>query len=576
MTLHHNGNAIAPLVRYGIHHESTSMNKSKVLVPMESSNIDKSENAPSLSPCPLCDEVPLHNDETANNKYPVLCSTAECNYNLCSECLSQLLTDSQEKSPLQGSDGNKFNLKLHCPNCRGHFCVKLEDVLLLRRAEVWSELKNVNDMDLSASDLREKHYWDEERLQKLKLAETRYSNDSIAVMDAYTKDDETLSGSISVRSTICNKSVQSSRNETQQKIMKELDNMMLAGLEDTMTEAERKYLISFMTSGCPNKLAQAAELVVSLTELKNTQILTSLTLTQTFDPTPTPSIPMNRFNSTPRPSTAPSFDISNGHAFTRAKSMQKPKKKQLPFRPQSIMRQGASIGYVRGGLSTSSLTARNPSHRTSVDESRQWRRLYPLPIRMPHAYSIPLDFDPYLRWGSNLSFLDDFETFGSFHKPPKSKNMRENIVKDAFERLSVGMFNNIWKEPIAVHHVHGLRNLLSGTSTREGSSALNVPYRRVIVSCVRGPLRQTGIQVGDVVTHVNGEAFDGSAEKLRWIMSSMRSDENLLERTRRGIVYPKMQIVVNAEIGTAEVLRLRSNAAKAALERSSGGVIPSS
>jgi len=201
-----------------------------------------------------------------------------------------------------------------------------------------------------------------------------------------------------------------------------------------------------------------------------------------------------------------------------------------------------------------------------MKEVLRWKRSYPLPIRMPHAYSIPLDFDPYLNWGSNLSFLDDLKSFIGFHAPSEHKKRRANIVKDAFSRLSVGMRNKIWKAQVAVHHVKAVNNLLVGSRTNETSSLDKVPHRRIIVSCVRGPLRQTGIQVGDVVTHVNGEAFHGNAEKLRCMMNFMRREENI-EYTRKGIaVYPKMQIVVNAEIGTAEVLRLRSQAVKMTLD----------
>lgn len=136
-------------------------------------------------------------------------------------------------------------------------------------------------------------------------------------------------------------------------------------------------------------------------------------------------------------------------------------------------------------------------------------------------------------------------------------------MKDAFERLSVGMWNNISREPVAVHNITGVNNLLAGPLRPDSAPAL--PFRRVLISSVRGELRQTGLQVGDVVTHVNGEAFDGSAEKLRCLIMRYRENESF--KHKYGTVYPKMQIVVNAEAGTAEVLRLRSDTAKAALKK---------
>lgn len=577
MTLHRhsNGDTRAQVIRQHAHHASTTMSKSRSTLP----NIDETSrqiNNTTLSlssPCELCDVIPSQNANAANDKYPVLCSTEKCQYNICSFCISQLLSNSRDESPLQASDGNHFNLKLQCPNCRGDFCVSLEDVLLLRRGEVWKlELENVSDMELSASDLREKYIWDQKLIEELRLAGTRYVKVSKTALDPC--DSDTLSEDLSLESTMSDESVLSPpspppppppppRNSMQLKITKELDNMLLAGLEDTMTTEEQIYITSFMTSGCPDKLAQAAELVSSIAEVRSSQLLTSLTLTQTFDPTP--SVPMTQGNFTPRPLNGQTFGgLSQPAQFTRAKSMSQTPKQKLPFRAQPISHQGKSIGYARGGISTSSATARNPSSRAStLGEIRQWRRSYPLPVRMPHTYSIHLNFDPYSRWGSNVTFLDDMESFANFHSPPGKRKTKQNIVKDAYERLTVGMWNNICRERIAIHHINGVNNLLAGPTRPDFAPVL--PFRRVLISSVRGELRQTGLQVGDVVTHVNGEAFDGSAEKLRCLI--MRYKEKETFKHGNEIVHPKMQIVVNAEAGTAEVLRLRSETARAALKK---------
>jgi len=570
MTLHRHNNSDTreQVILHHAYHASTIKNKSRSTRSAALANIDetssKSNNTtlPLSSPCELCDVTPSHTAEAANDKYPVLCSTLECQYKICSFCLSQLLSNSREESPLQASDGNKFNLKLLCPNCRGHYCVSLVDVLLLRRRQVWRhELENSNDMELSASDLREKYIWDEKLIEELRLAETRYVKNSKAALDPCA-DTGSLCETVSLDATMSEESVPPPDNLSA-KITKELDNMLLAGLEDTMAEEEHTYITSFMTSGCPEKLAQAAELLSSIAEVRNSQLLTSLTLTQSFDPTP--SVPMNRGSSTPRPSTGQSFDgLSHPAQFTRAKSMSPPLKKNLPYRAQPVSRHGKTMGYVRGGISTSSATARNPSNRATTEgDIRHWRRSYPLPVRMPHSYSIHLNFDPYSIWGTNLTFLDDMESFANFHTPPGKRKMRQNIVKDAFERLSVGMWNNISREPVAVHNITGVNNLLAGPLRPDSAPAL--PFRRVLISSVRGELRQTGLQVGDVVTHVNGEAFDGSAEKLRCLIMRYRENESF--KHKYGTVYPKMQIVVNAEAGTAEVLRLRSDTAKAALKK---------
>jgi len=85
---------------------------------------------------------------------------------------------------VDGANDDKNNefvaCQLDCPKCVKPFCVSVEDVLMLRRAVVWKRaLKGMNDEELNASELREKYYWNETRLDELKLAETRYANESI-------------------------------------------------------------------------------------------------------------------------------------------------------------------------------------------------------------------------------------------------------------------------------------------------------------------------------------------------------------------------------------------------------------
>merc|ERR1719491_2188216 len=85
-------------------------------------------------------------------------------------------------SPHAGANSDKstnepVDLQLNCPKCKQPFCVSVEDVLMLRRAVVWRRaLRNVKDQELSASELREKYYWNETRLSEMKLAETCYEN----------------------------------------------------------------------------------------------------------------------------------------------------------------------------------------------------------------------------------------------------------------------------------------------------------------------------------------------------------------------------------------------------------------
>ena len=71
----------------------------------------------------------------------------------------------------------------------------------------------------------------------------------------------------------------------------------------------------------------------------------------------------------------------------------------------------------------------------------------------------------------------------------------------------------------------------------------------MIVGSVRGQAGKSGIMRGDVVTHVNGEAFGGDASMLNSLLA--RAYE---EHGDDG----EVMMVVNAEECTAEALRLRS------------------
>jgi C-terminal processing protease CtpA/Prc len=72
-------------------------------------------------------------------------------------------------------------------------------------------------------------------------------------------------------------------------------------------------------------------------------------------------------------------------------------------------------------------------------------------------------------------------------------------------------------------------------------------WRRIVISSIQGPISRLGIRPGDVITHINGEAFHGNSEGLRFFLSKQRGNP--------------VQIVVNAERGVAEALRLRSQCA---------------
>ena len=81
------------------------------------------------------------------------------------------------------------------------------------------------------------------------------------------------------------------------------------------------------------------------------------------------------------------------------------------------------------------------------------------------------------------------------------------------------------------------------------------PKPRVKIASIRGQAGRVGLQKGDVITHVNGEEFRGTAADLKGLIASFHADRS--DRT--------FQLVVNADESTACVLKLRSIACQTAM-----------
>lgn len=179
-------------------------------------------------------------------------------------------------------------------------------------------------------------------------------------------------------------------------------------------------------------------------------------------------------------------------------------------------------------------TAAARASRLRAAELEARRRLHPLPARMPRFASLR-PFDPTSR-GATLTFADD-EWDGSIADAFGAGSGRWSAAGGAASRLGTA-------EREGVQNV-----LLAGTGGSEHATHISSPRGRVVVASVSGRAGRQGVQRGDVVTHVNGEAFDGTADDLtEWIQ----------KEAERGGGHGAMQFVVNAEECTAEALRLRA------------------
>jgi hypothetical protein len=151
-----------------------------------------------------------------------------------------------------------------------------------------------------------------------------------------------------------------------------------------------------------------------------------------------------------------------------------------------------------------------------------FRKRHPLPARMP-KYVVLKVFDAKK---NTLTFKND-EWDGS--------------IVDAYTRVKAPAKKN--------PAVDRILSLADGEFCGE-------PKARVKIHSVKGEAGRLGLQKGDVVTHVNAEPWEGTAEALSDFITGMFEDNHA----------QTFSIVVNAEPATAEVLKLRGQACQLLLE----------
>jgi len=466
---------------------------------------------------------------TEDTIYPLQCETKVCHFNMCYSCTEKLLIASHQ-GPQMASDGNVFVNKLQCPICRGAFLVGLEDILLLRESDQQGRLKLVKDSELNAKDLRKKYNVSDEKLNDIDRAKDVYLRATMKRSGIVEDDIERYMSKLDVKESQTKSDIAMSDRK---KKIEYIDQMVLCGLESSMSKAERDFVVQLMTSGCTNKLVQAAHLFSSIIRMNAQKRREGMA--------------------------ASSLQRTRSIGTTSASHIVSHKRPSQPYiRPQS-----PSYSFRMSSASLLTKRCPPPSFETETKQRLKWSNLYPLPFRMPRANRLVMDFDPRDPRQSLIRFLDDEESLSFLkYNTTYSKMSFENrceLIRDAFSTFSVSpRGGTIIKkdgsrfdgaENILLHLEHNIEDRLE--------SDCKVPWRRVFVSFVHGTLqRKTGLRVGDVVTHLDGEPFDGNAEKLRFLLAAKRRGETI------GGDVPTVEIVTNADISVAEVLRLRSLAAR--------------
>merc|ERR1719329_494808 len=126
----------------------------------------------------------------------------------------------------------------------------------------------------------------------------------------------------------------------------------------------------------------------------------------------------------------------------------------------------------------------------------------------------------------------------------------DGSIADAFARVNISRNSTVTKKLLT--NIEGVNNVLNAGESQEFSddatSTISKPINRVLITKVKGEAGKQGAQSGDVVTHLNGELFEGNAKDLRSMIIEFS------ELSKNG----DLTFVLNAEQSVAEALRLRS------------------
>ena len=461
----------------------------------------------SSSCCPIC----LAEMEPSDGAYPMLCPT-RCGYNFCADCAASLVASSKDDYQ-EASDGNvAVKVRLQCPQCRGDLSATIGEALLLRKhaAVTRRGYAATPDSELSALELRIKHEGVATEA-RLALAHKVYREGAAEI--GMELGEEARQGIRNAERPAGEEALGVDEHE-EAVVALPIDETLFNGLEFAMTEEEQQYVTTMMVSGDPAQLAQAAQILAGISELMMKGV--------------TPS--MRRQKEARKGEVA--VGTARSSAATRGKSG------GTSQNGKSSWARGAAsnAGAVGRALAMAETDATRAQAKREAEIAAH-RRMHPLPSRMPRHVTLNA-FDPAQsprRWGDSkcpLTFADD-EWDGS--------------IADAFARVSIGRGGKVVKGSIDKTRQKGVHNVLVAGGGSKHETHLSSPSGRVVVASSFGQAGRSGIQKGDVVTHINGEDFIGNSDCLRALIAQIWAQEG---------EAGTFSLVVNAEPCTAEVSRI--------------------
>lgn len=301
----------------------------------------------------------------------------------------------------------------------------------------------------------------------------------------------------------------------------EPDSTLLGGLDAFMTEEEQKFITAQLISGETAKLAVAFEMMHYISALSREGIKPNLKRQRSrMSIARCPSMKRSMLESIKEV-------IREGNEARRLEEEREARTAVGVVASQfHAAAKNVNFGCVAAGRRNKKMLA-----DMEVKKRMEYMRLHPLPLRMPkYAEATASTVVPF-----GMTFLDD---------------TWDGTVLDAFSKITVSksLLGNI---TISKQHAEsgGVRRVIDAVSARlprsNGKGYIDSARPRVIVASINREMGHQGVVRGDVVTHFNGEEFQGTASEQTELTSNRYEGEVLT-------------FVFNADAAVAEALKRRS------------------
>lgn len=487
----------------------------------------------------------------ADLAHPLMCSSSQCCYNFCCNCIESLI-EQKQATGLTFDDGDDTDEELqsrhhsedvilHCPNCRSDLGHTICDTILLRKVdqvptasdsdeEIIKRLALKKAMDADVTILceiaqareREARFWEK------KFAATRESSDSNADQtedhpreEQREEECDEWGFEVDIR-TGAHESIKLPKEMLPFSVFQtnqiKADRTLLGGLESAIPREDQVQLTRMLVSGDTSELAKAAEILSTVAE--SVHILRSdsnggvsvggggkatISSTASLPPQPMPR----------RSSIYNWIEVGKKARSPSSSSRKQNSNAEVPSYHQNY------IPY------TKSYTIKATKHRQIERQLREklaFMRRHPLPVRMPKYAEFTIQFDDSpeqldvsqivkslpVRFCNDTwdgTVIDAFSKIYVSHKSLKSTRNGKNYAPTLPKSTFIDNYSVSHKR----QETEGIRNILDGglrpgSSSNRGDVRIDTPHRRVLIAAVVDPSASLqGVLKGDVATHLNGE-----------------------------------------------------------------------